>query len=293
MKLVVIILTKNESLHLNRCLTSAKLVSDHLLIVDSFSSDSTRDIARSFGATFIEHAFTNQARQFNYALTQVPEEAKWILRIDADEYLTPQLCISIKQVIDGDSIFAGYRLKRRISFAGRKIRYGGMFPVEITRLFRNGLGECEERWMDEHIKVNGPVGALEGELIDDNLNNLTWWIQKHNLYSNREAVEILKLRYSPAQVKVRLEGRARLKRLVKEHIYSKLPVVPKVFCYFLYRYIICFGFLDGNPGFTFHFLQGLWYRYLVEAKVHEVEMYINRQEVSLDEAVERVLEIKL
>lgn len=293
MRLVVVILTKNEGIHLERCLNSVCIIANYILVVDSFSNDRTQEIAASFNAKFIQNEFLNQAQQFNFALTQLPESVKWVLRIDADEYLTPKLALSIKEVLARPSEVMGYSLKRRMTFAGRLIKHGGLFPVEIVRLFRFGHGVCEERWMDEHIVVDGPVGQLEGELIDDNLKSLTWWIQKHNLYSNREAVEVLKLKYAPDIANKPVAGAAGLKRLIKERIYSKLPVVPKVLAYFLYRYVIRLGFLDSKAGFAFHFLQGFWYRYLVEAKVQEVERCMQKNKVELHEAIDRVLEIKL
>lgn len=291
--LTVIILTKNEGLHLSRCLESVIHIADFVLVVDSFSTDSTGEIARSFKAKFIENDFINHAQQFNFALTQVPVETKWVLRLDADEYLTPRLCNSIMRALDAKSKFNGFTLKRRIMFCGKLIRFGGIFPVEILRLFRYGEGVCEDRWMDEHIIVKGPVSRLQGELIDDNLNNLTWWIQKHNLYSNREALEILMRRYATVPVKPKIAGFAGVKRFIKEYIYSRLPTLPKVTAYFLYRYIIRAGFLDGREGFAFHFLQGFWYRYLVEAKVDEVEHHLKYKCVDFREAVQQILQIKL
>lgn len=293
MMLCVVILTFDEQIHLERCLLSLTSINPLLIVVDSFSNDLTTQVALKHGAKVIQNRFINQAQQFNFALTQIPKDIQWVLRIDADEYLTPKLALSIKEALASPSEVMGYSLKRRMTFAGKLIKHGGLFPVEIVRLFRFGHGVCEERWMDEHIVVDGPVGQLEGELIDDNLKSLTWWIQKHNLYSNREAVEVLKLKYAPNTANKTVAGSAGLKRLIKERIYSKLPVVPKVLAYFLYRYVIRLGFLDGKEGFAFHFLQGFWYRYLVEAKVLEVERCMQTDKVELHEAIDRVLEIKL
>lgn len=293
-ELIVIILTYNEGIHLARCIASVLDVASSILVVDSFSTDNTREVVEKYGATFVQNVFVNQAQQFNFALTIIPSGFKWVLRIDADEYLSPSLAESIAQVIKHNDSHDGFYLKRRMAFGGRLINYGGIFPVEVLRLFRAGRGICEERWMDEHILVSGKVGSLQGELIDDNLNTLTWWIQKHNQYSNREAVEILlrrnKLR---GEDDMPLAGRAGLKRLVKDKIYAHLPVVPKVLAYFLYRYVFRFGFLDGKQGFAFHFLQGFWYRFLVEAKVREVERYMAANGDSLDCAAKKILGIKL
>lgn len=293
MKLSIIVLTKNEEVHLSRCLVGVEPLHASVWVIDSFSDDGTEAIAKSHGAKFVTNRFLNQAQQFNFALSLLPSDVQWVLRIDADEYLTDGLIKSILSAVHGADQYAGYSLKRRMTFGRRIMRYGGIFPTEVVRLFRRGKGVCEERWMDEHIVVDGPVGTLEGELIDDNLKSLTWWTQKHNLYSNREAVEVLKLKYGSRSSEKLMVGPAGVKRFVKERIYSRLPVVPKVLAYFLYRYLIRLGFLDGKEGFAFHFLQGFWYRYLVEAKVQEVERCMRRTNVDLNKAIEEVLEVKL
>lgn len=293
MKLCVIVLTKNEEIHLGRCLASVNPLQASVLVIDSFSDDGTEAISKSHGATFVTNKFVNQAQQFNFALSLLNTDVQWVLRIDADEYLTNELVQNIRGAILGFDRYAGYSFKRRMTFGRKIMRHGGVFPVEVVRLFRHGKGVCEERWMDEHIVVDGPVGSLEGELIDDSLKSLTWWIQKHNIYSNREAVEVLKLKYGSKSSEKSIAGSAGLKRFIKDHVYSKLPVVPKVLAYFLYRYLFRLGFLDGKEGFAFHFLQGFWYRYLVEVKVQEVERFMRSTSVALNEAIIEVLEIKL
>jgi glycosyltransferase involved in cell wall biosynthesis len=290
--LAVVILTYNEEKHLARCIDSVAQIAKHVMVVDSYSTDNTKAIAERYGAAFIQNSFINQAQQFNFALTKVPPGFAWVLRLDADEYLTSELIDSVASAIDSDHSIKGYRLKRRMTFGGRLIRFGGVFPVEVIRLFRPEAGRCEERWMDEHIEVTGKVEDLSGELIDDNLNSLTWWVNKHNQYSNREAVEILMLRHRISQASsARLGGQAGFKRLLKEGLYARLPVLPKVLAYFLYRYLFRLGFLDGKQGFAFHFLQGFWYRYLVEAKVMEVERYIASTGDTLDQAAAKILGI--
>ena len=183
-----------------------------------------------------------------------------------------------------------------MTFQGRLIRWGGVFPVEVLRVFRHGRGACENRWMDEHIKVAGPTVAVAGELIDDNLQPLTWWTDKHNHYASREAVDLLNLQYGfmPQDSVASLHGaQAGVKRWVKEVLYARLPGGLRAFAYFLYRYGLRLGFLDGPAGTAFHFLQGFWYRYLVDAKVAEVKRCMRQQELGVVEAIERVLGIRL
>lgn len=291
--LTVIILTLNEDIHLERCLSSLSTLDANLIIVDSFSSDKTSEIACHYGCLFVQNKFVNHSAQFNFALTQLPSSTSWILRMDADEYLTPELAKNIKAAVEGKTEYVGFYLRRQIAFGGKIIKFGGVSGVEVLRLFKHGFGRCENRWMDEHIEVDGLSGRLDGYLIDDNKKSLTFWIQKHNLYSNREAVEVLKWRHLNRSVPSRISGSAKIKRIIKENIYYRLPVVSKVFIYFIYRYIFRLGFLDGREGFFFHFLQGFWYRFLVEIKVIEVERHLAKGQSDFHEVVENILNVRL
>jgi hypothetical protein len=170
-----------------------------------------------------------------------------------------------------------------------------VYPVHILRLFRLGQGHCIERWMDEHIQADGPTATLPGTLIDHNLRSLTWWTAKHNRYASLEAVEQLDLKYHflirPPQA---IERQAlSLKRLAKRHLYGRLPGGMRAFMYFAFRYVLAMGFLDGKSGTAFHFLQGFWYRYLVDAKVKEVERLMTEKRCGIIEAIQTTLDVKL
>lgn len=297
MSVTAIILTRNEAKHLPRCLSSLDCVVEEVVVVDCFSSDSTLDIANEYGARILQNEWVNHATQFNWALGQI-KEADWILRIDADEVVTPELAMQINNQISSFSDdVQGVHVNRRMTFLGRPIRYGGVFPIQVLRLFRYGHGECENRWMDEHIKVEGKTASLTGEIIDDNLNSLTWWTEKHNKYASREAVDLLNLEYGfiphDSVAELSSGNQAGIKRWLKERVYFRLPLGFRALVYFLYRYVLRLGFLDGQAGTAFHVLQGFWYRYLVDAKVAEVKRYLNQHEVSVAQAIEHVLGIKV
>ncbi len=151
--------------------------------------------------------------------------------------------------------------------------------------------------MDEHITVAGPTMDFRGALIDDNLNSLTWWTDKHNRYASREAVDLLNIKYGflPVDSIASLSdgSQASLKRWIKERVYARLPAGFRAFAYFFYRYVIRLGFLDGRAGTAFHVLQGFWYRYLVDAKVAEVERYMREEHCDVVEAIAAVLDIQL
>jgi len=297
-KLTAIILTLNEKQHLPRCLASIKDVVDQVLVVDSYSTDDTLSIAESYGAHVVQHPFVTQSTQFNWALTQLDEDTDWVLRIDADEYLTSELIAEIQERLPGvgfevDGVFCD----RRMTFQGKLIRFGGVFPVRVLRLFRYGQGQCENRWMDEHIKVTGSTIDFKGELIDDNLNPLSWWTDKHNSYASREAVDLLNLEYGFMQhdsvASLSSGSQAGVKRWLKEVVYARLPGGLRAFAYFFYRYVLRLGFLDGKAGTAFHFLQGFWYRYLVDAKLAEVRRYMCTHHCDATTAIDKVLGIRV
>jgi len=274
----VIILTYNEELNLENCLKNIADWVNEIIIVDSFSSDKTLEIAKKYTSKIVKHSFVNQAEQFNWALDNLEIKNDWILRLDADEHLTEELKKEIsqtlinadKKLIDADNISInqqnqhesacavnGYYIKRRVYFMGRFIKHGGYYPAWILRLFKKGEARSEEREMDEHIiLLAGQAGKLNNDFIDDNKQSLNRWIEKHNSYSLREAEAAIKENYGGKK------NRA---------FYYKLPLFCRAFLYFVYRYFFRLGFLDGKEGLIFHFLQGFWYRFLVDAKIHEIK----------------------
>ena len=273
----VLILTNNENLHLERCLRSLNFFAKKIYIVDSFSTDNTLEIANSFGVEVKQNTWTNYAKQFNWGLENFTFETDWIMRMDADEYVTKELAEEINSKLGSlPSNITGVILKRRVYFMNRWIKHGGYYPTYLLRIWRNGKGICEERWMDEHIKLTeGDTIVFDNDIIDDNLNNLTWWTNKHNNYATREAIDLLNIKYKflksdsiDAELSQQQDKR---KRWFKEKLYTRVPLFVRPFLYFIYRYIFKLGFLDGIPGLIWHFLQGFWYRFLVDAKVYDIE----------------------
>jgi len=298
MTVTAIILTFDEVVHIARSIESAKQVAQRVFVIDSGSSDATQKIACELGAEVLVNPFVNQATQFNWALERLPDDTEWVLRLDADEFLSPFLINEInKKLISLDTEVNGVFVTRRISFQGSLIRYGGVFPVKVLRLFRYGYGQSENRWMDEHIKVAGKTIDFAGELIDDNLKSLTWWTDKHNKYASREAVDLLNLEYQfmphDSIASIADGKQASVKRWLKEKIYARLPGGMRAFVYFSYRYFLRLGFLDGQAGTAFHFLQGFWYRYLVDAKVAEVKRIMRDKGLDIKQAIKFVLDINV
>lgn len=294
--LTVVVLTYNESIHIERCIRSALRVSSEVLLVDSYSTDNTVGQARALGARVLQQSWINHATQLNWALENGGIHTDWVMRLDADEFLDERLVLALPKVLaEAQAEIGGLEVDRRIRFMGREIRHGGMAPLWVTRVWRPGWGRCEARWMDEHIVLSrGQLARLPGAIIDENLNTLTWWTQKHNLYANREAVDLLDRRYGLGLADnshTGLNRQAHLKRRLKTQVYARLPLGVRPWLYFLYRAILRLGILDGARGMLFHTLQGLWYRLLVDAKVAEVERAIQVDNLELPEAIRRVLNV--
>ena len=267
----VIILTKNEQLHVKRCLERLMpLEPRQIFIVDCFSTDGTKNIVRSFSnsnselqLSFVEHEWPgNQALQFNWAVDNLPIKSGWILRLDADEYLTDELIAEIKsklpQIEEGVD---GVVLKRRhcIGWLGGKWIKRGMYPTRILRLFRTGRARyAEDMAMDEHLVVQGSTIEFDYDFVDESLISFGDWKVKHRGYAKREAQQALESMRSGVWTDPRKAK------------YYRLPPYFRAFAYFCIRYFLKLGFLDGLPGFRWHFWQGLWYRLLVDREIGKI-----------------------
>lgn len=270
----VIVLTYNEEANLAVCLNSLAQLSANIFIVDSGSTDRTIEIANNFGCQIFSNPWKNYAEQMNWAIRELPIKTEWIMRLDADERLTPELVQELKEALpQSPSLVSAYEVKRRVFFMGRWIRYGGYYPTWLLRIWRTGLGFCEQRWMDEHIVISeGKIAQLQNDIIDDNKKDLTFWINKHNYYANREVQDILQI-FSEEDVILATNNFTQVtqRRWMKKNLYSRSPLFLRALIYFFLRYFVGLGFLDGKEGLIFHFLQGFWYRFLVDAKIYEIQ----------------------
>ena len=279
--LAVILLTFNEEMHIQRAIASVSGFAREVYVVDSHSTDATVELARASGAIVSQNTFLNQAQQFQWALDTIETTAAWIMRLDADEVIEPDLAAEIEgktATLPADVV--GLNLDRKHIFMGRWIRHGGRYPVRLLRIWRRGCGHVEDRWMDEHMFVHGGTTIdLKGGFADHNLTNLDAFTQKHNRYATREAVEIIAAKYRLFQARARLtsenaSAHASAKRFLKERLFNAMPFPADACCYVLFRYFLQLGFLDGREGLIYHVLQGFWYRFLVGAKVVELERAI-------------------
>jgi glycosyltransferase involved in cell wall biosynthesis len=298
--LTVIILTYNEGLHIRRCIESAFRVAKEVVIVDSISSDNTLDIAREMKARVFTNPFVNQAQQFQWAMEHGQITTGWTMRMDADEYLTDELIGEIQTKLpDLDQLTSGVILKRQVHFMGQWIRYGGYYPIHLLRIWRTGHAAIEQRWMDEHtFLTQGSSVTFKHDFVDDNLNSLSWWTAKHNDYATREAVDILNRKYQFLETPGMPGENANAaqvvnKRWYKNNLYLRLPLFLRAFLYFQFRYWIKLGFLDGRKGLVWHFLQAFWYRFLVDAKILQIEWWAKTENKSVQTVLEEKFNFKL
>ena len=266
-----IILTKDEERDLGACIDSLNGLVSQVFVIDSGSSDRTLEIARARSATVLEHPFQNYATQFNWALDQMPNEVEWVIRVDADERMTPELKDGLRCAIEkAPAQVSGFQVARRIHFLGKPVRHGDSYPVWLLRVWRNKLGRCEDTWMDEHVLLErGSTVCVSGDLIHEIPKNLTEWTAKHNWYATRECKDILDTLQS-VEVTI-IEGQAGRKRWLKQRIYLRMPLFWRAFVYWGYRYFVRLGILDGKVGLIYHFLHAFWYRFLVDAKLYELQ----------------------
>ena len=151
---------------------------------------------------------------------------------------------------------------------GKRLRHGGIYPIKVLRVFKTGKAHIELRDMDEHIVLDeGRSVEMKNDCVHQDFKSLYEWIDKHNKYSNREVLDYFNRQES--QDSVTLNKGAKFKRFVKFKIYYKLPMGMRAHLYYWYRYYFKLGFLDGKEGKIFTFLQAYWYRFLVDAKIHE------------------------
>lgn len=273
----VVLLTLNEEVNLSACLASLVGWAKEIFIVDAGSKDKTLEIAKQFGAVVVEHPFETHSKQWRWALDHLPIQSEWVLALDADQQVTPELAQEIRSLsapaLDGvDGIY----VKRRQWFRNRWIKHGGYYPKYLLKMFRpNKVVIDPKDLVDHHFYIPGKVLKLQHDIIEANKkeDDISFWIEKHNRYAallareeyrwqsgNRESALTPSLAGSPDQKILALKG-----------YWRRMPLFVRPFAYFIYRYFFLLGFLDGKQGAIFHFLQAFWFRLLVDIKLDELQ----------------------
>lgn len=291
--LTVIILTYNEQLHLERCIKSVQKIAERIIIVDSYSTDNTAEIAQHLNAEFFQNPFVNQAQQFQWALDNVPVSSDWVMRMDADEYMLPELAEELRlKLHEIPSDITGLYVKLRLYFMDKWIKRG-YYPMILLRIWRNQAAYIQQKWMDEHTCLKyGSTLTLNHDLVDHNLNHLGWWTDKHNRYSIREAIERLNAQYNFMGEGYDTSYRIGNRKKWYKSVYMRLPLFLRPFLYFLYRYVVRGGFLEGRPGLVWHVLQGFWFQFLVDAKIFQIEHLAKKHNKPIKSVLEQDFNFK-
>jgi len=276
--ITAIIITYNEEVNLPSVLKNVFNWAEQTFVVDSFSSDRTLEIAKSYGAEIHKHIFRTYKDQRNWALRNLPIKTEWVLFLDADEYISDCLREEIEgvfeNVLDGVD---GFGIKRKFYFLGKWIRYGDIYP-SLVRLFKKGKTHyIETDGFREKAVVKGFVSKLKNPIIHDDKKGLTEWIAKQThrafidaeeRFMNIKGKKPNSILNNNNSVNITVEESKRIWLSLK--ILSRTPYKIRPLAQFLYRYIIRLGFLDGWQGFIYHFLLQLWRPLMVEAFYEEL-----------------------
>jgi len=278
--ITLIVLSYNEAIHMERCLTRIATHVERIVVIDSFSTDATVAIAQSHGAEVLQHPFKNHADQFRWGLEAAQPMTEWVMRIDCDEYFEEAAWPALAALLPTlPPDVAGVEVRRKFIFREKWIRHGRYYPVVLLRLWRNGAAEMEQRWMDEHMTlVRGRSALLEGgDLVDHNLAGIDAWTAKHNRYATLAMVDAINREHPLFEEDRRVEGAdsaAARNRFLKNSVYGRAPLYLRALLLFIYRYVFRLGFLDGRIGAVFHVLHGFWVFWLIDAKIDEARDFI-------------------
>lgn len=259
----VVVPVLNEERNLRECLASVAWA-DEVFVVDSHSTDDTGRIARERGAHLVQFDYRpGGPRKKNWSLENLPLKNEWVLLLDADERITPQLEEEIRRQFAAEPNCSGYYLNRKHVFLGRWLRYGGNYPSWNLRLLRRGAGRYERLATEdlqsagdvevhEHIVLTGPAGYLREPMLHLDYKDLHAFIDRHNRYSTWDArmrAHLLSGGTPSQAIPARLFGAAVERKRFLKRIWVRLPFRPLL--RFLYMYVLRLGFLDGRAGFIY------------------------------------------
>lgn len=287
----IILLTYNEEKNIEACLDSIAGLTEQVFVVDSYSTDRTLAILQQRCILYQQHPFTNYSHQRNWAQQNNPFKTEWVFHVDAGERVTPELSAWLRTGFDPLSTLNGFMFSRRTLFFDKWIRYGGHYPNFHLRLFRTAFGQCEDKVYDQHFICSGTLQSVKPgiDIVDTVADNLRDFSVRHAKWAMYEAVEIVAASTRNAStIRPNLFGSPiERKRFLKNHVFQKTPLFVRSIGYFMYRYFIRLGFLDGSKGLVFHFLQGFWFRFLVDAMVLELRYKMKKSQRTLAQLIEQ------
>jgi len=293
----VLIPAKNEESNLPACLESVSRAAE-IFVVDSQSEDRSIEICESYGAQVVQFHFNGRwPKKKNWSLENLPFNHEWVLIVDCDERITPELWDEIAIAIQ-DPNYAGYYLNRRVYFLGKWIRHGGKYPDWNLRLFKHAAGRYEnlgtenirntgDNEVHEHVIVDpqvGKVGYLKEDMLHIDFRDIFQWLARHNRYSNWEAqvyLNLLEGRGEQGTIGGNLFGDSVQRKRALKKIWVRLPFKPTL--RFLLFYVLRLGFLDGRAGYIYGRLLSQ-YEYHIGVKLYELRTFGGQLNVTGDRA---------
>jgi len=258
------IFTLNEELHLPICLEHLGWCDD-VIIVDSFSTDRTEEIARDSGARFFQHAFEGFGKQRNWALDNIDVKHDWVLILDADERVPEELADELCRIAaKAPESVGAFRVRRRFYMWGRWLRYSSLYPTWVVRFIHKDRVRYINRGHAETQEVRGEIRDLQHDLIDENLKGVDEWFERQNRYSTKDALYELRQQGDALRIGELLSRDPLMRRAALKRLAWRMPARPLI--YFLYSYIWRRGFLDGKDGLMFCLMKALYQRMVVIKK---------------------------
>ena len=271
--ITTIIMTKNEEKNIEKCIEYAWQVSNRIIVIDSYSNDNTVELSRKSGAEVIQNHFVNHGTQWNFAVEKANITTEWIMRLDADEELTPKAAEELKKICEKNEATSinGILFRFKVMFMGKYLMHGGTYPIRRMSCYRTGHAKMDTRNMqDQLILEDGKYIELKEDLNHNDFKDITYWISKHNWYATGAASDYLE-NLNEKEPFEKYDWNSRLNRFLKAELYYKFPVKLRSKLNFIYRYYFRLGFLDGIEGYYYAFFQAYWYRVLVDAKIQEIK----------------------
>jgi glycosyltransferase involved in cell wall biosynthesis len=280
----ILIPTLDEELHVERAVASAAPLGP-VYVLDSGSADGTSELAQLAGATVAQHPWSGYATQKNWALANLGIETEWVLFLDADEYVSPELREEIANATSSGE-FDGYYIPRQNIFLGRLLRHAWWFPDYQLRLFRAAKGRYEDRLVHEHVLLDGEASFLKQPIMHENLKGIDAFVERHLRYAAFEAAEMFRVRSGELgdQRRGRFFGSwPERRRALKLHVWYRIPGRPAI--RFLWMYLVKRGFLDGAQGRVYCQLLAVE-EALINAKL--LELALERDQASGNPSAERL-----
>jgi glycosyltransferase involved in cell wall biosynthesis len=283
-----LVLTYNEEPNIEACLRSVHGWCHEIFVLDSGSTDQTVAICLRYTDKIIVHPYTDHASQVSWALSNLPLACDWMLFLDADNVVSELLKREFEQALaDDDLRIAGYYCRHLHMFRNHPVRGLKSHWLRLIRRAQTRVDQSELvdfRWI-----LDGETRILSGEIIESNRkeNDIDFWIDKHQKFSYRMAIEeVLRnsgiLKWSP-ELHPRIFGNYDEQMLWLKNRWYSMPLYIRPFLYFLYRYIFRLGFLDGMNGFLYHFLQAFWFRLIVDMKISELQQRIAQGDLTIEQ----------